>query len=135
MDWRKIAEDDLRHYREQKLGYEHTCEQIKEINAKIEKLSAEGKMGGDRMMDACAKRDKLILARDAIEPLVRRMDESLALMNEMERKILEHMYINKEKGALDRLCEELYFEKSRIYQIRNEALRKFTVAMYGVEAL
>ena len=131
MDWRKVAVEDLKHYREQKMGYEHTKEQISELDAKIK----NSKPGNDKLMDFCTKREKLILARDALAPLVKRMDESLALLNDVERKILNRLIIDREKGAVERLCEELFFERTRVYEIRNEALRKFTVAMYGVEAL
>ena len=33
--------------------------------------------------------------------------------------------------AMDRLCTELGMEQSSIYRKRDEALRHFTVAMYG----
>lgn len=48
-----------------------------------------------------------------------------------EKLILNRFFIMPEKGAAFRLCEELGREESTIYRKREQALRKFTVALYG----
>jgi hypothetical protein len=135
LDWRKVAEDDLKHYREQRMGLQHLNEQIKEINTRIERIAAQTKNEKEKTIDLYIRRDKLILARNAVEPLIRRMDESLSLLSSDERRIVERLLIDREKGAVERLCSELFLERTRVYEMRNSALRKFTVAMYGVESL
>lgn len=135
MDWRKVAEDDLKHYREQKMGLQHLNEQINEVNARIERVTVQMKTEKEKLVDLYVRRDKLALARNAVEPLIRRMDESLSLLSIDERKIVERLLIDREKGAVERLCSELFLERTRVYEMRNSALRKFTVAMYGVESL
>ena len=136
MDWRKIAAEDLRQYPYLKAGYKHNEDRIRDLDERIARLTASGiAADDDRIIECVANRDKLKLSNGAIAPLVKPVEDSLELLSENERCVLTRMYINNEKKALDRLCEELCYEKSRIYQIRNEALRKFTVAMYGIEAL
>ena len=55
---------------------------------------------------------------------------SLAL-NEDERLILQRLYLYPQKGAIDRLCNELGLEQSSVYRKRDQALSRFTVAIYG----
>lgn len=45
---------------------------------------------------------------------------------------MDRFYINPAKGNLDRLCEELFLEKSAAYRRKDAALRKFTIALCGV---
>ncbi len=136
MDWRKIAAEDLRQYPYLKAGYKHNEDRIRDLDERIARLTTSGiAADDDRIIECVTNRDKLKLSNGAIAPLVKPVEDSLKLLSENERCVLTRMYINNEKKALDRLCEELCYEKSRIYQIRNEALRKFTVAMYGIEAL
>ena len=34
---------------------------------------------------------------------------------------------------MDRLCQELGVEEAAVYRLKNKALRRFTLAMYGPE--
>lgn len=51
-----------------------------------------------------------------------------------EKLILNRFFIMPEKGAAFLLCEELGREESTIYRKREQALRKFTVALYGASS-
>ena len=43
------------------------------------------------------------------------------------------MFIHRGKGNVERLCEELNIENPPgVYKRKDRALRKFTLAMYGV---
>lgn len=60
------------------------------------------------------------------------VDGGLASLDEMERRILDCFYIHSAKGSVERLCDELYIATATAYRRRDEALRHFTLALYGV---
>ena len=65
------------------------------------------------------------------EALVELTEKVLDVLDKKERAVLEGFYINREDNHVDVLCERLHFEKTRLYEIKDNALRKFTMAMYG----
>lgn len=60
------------------------------------------------------------------------MDGGLAVLDGEERLVLERFYIHRAKGNVERLCDELHLEKSRVYELKDKALRHFTIALYGL---
>ena len=58
-------------------------------------------------------------------------ERGLFALDEDERTILQHLYLYPQKGALDRLCTELGLEQSSVYRKRDQALHRFTAAIYG----
>ena len=145
MDYRKIAKEDLRRYNALKMGIEHNAEHIRILDEKAKSIKigttdSTPVIGGtsraeDNLINNIALRDRLTLNNLAVEKLVGMIDDALSVLNDVERLVLTRMYINQEKHAVDRLCEELAYEKSRIYQIKDQALQKFTIAMYAIESL
>ena len=58
-------------------------------------------------------------------------DRGLLALPQDERMILQQLYLYPEKGALERLCLALGVEQSTVYRKRDEALQRFTMAIYG----
>lgn len=58
-------------------------------------------------------------------------NKALGVLTSDERRILELFYINRQSGYIDRLCDELCVERSRVYTMKDEALRKFCLAICG----
>ena len=56
---------------------------------------------------------------------------ALESLEPAEQLILQRLYIRPEKDALTRLRQELGVEQSTVYRRRDEALRRFTLALYG----
>lgn len=58
----------------------------------------------------------------------------MTALNPDERHILDLMYIDRQRNAVSRLCEELHLEDERsVYKRVDKALRKVVIAMYGAE--
>lgn len=62
-------------------------------------------------------------------------EKGLEALTEDERKILTLFYINRTKGYIDRLCEELFISKTELYRQKDEALKRFTKLCYGIVEL
>ena len=58
-------------------------------------------------------------------------DRGLAALLPDEKLVLQRLYLHPEKDALQRLCDELGVEQSTVYRKRDQALQRFTTALYG----
>ena len=62
-------------------------------------------------------------------------EKGLAALTEDEKRILTRFYINRSKGYIDRLCDELFISKTELYRQKDDALKRFTMVCYGVVEL
>lgn len=141
MDWKAIAIDDLREYNVRRQSLEALPLQIAEMEAETTAIRSSGNMdavrsGGsgsreDWILGCMVKKEKLLRNLDRAKLWVEFMDKGLAVLTEDERHILDRFYINPAKGNVDRLCEELFVEKTALYKRKDAALRRFTLALYG----
>jgi len=142
MDWKTMAIDDLREYNARRQSLEILPMQIAEIDAEMTGIRSNGNMasvsvsGGsgsreDVLISRMVKKEKLQRNLDRAKLWVSFMDKGLAALTQDEQHILDRFYINPAKGNVDRLCEELFVEKTALYKRKDAALRKFTVALYG----
>ena len=60
------------------------------------------------------------------------VDKALAVLGEEEKLVLDRFYIHRAKGNAGELCERLNVEQATVYRKRDSALRRFTIALYGV---
>ena len=84
--------------------------------------------------EAVAELRTLDLRRAALKSLQLRIsaaENALDALDQQERLILTLCYIRPKRGNLERLMEALGVEKTRIYEKRNAALRKFALAWAG----
>ena len=59
-------------------------------------------------------------------------DKALGLLTPEERTLLERFFIYAEPKAADRLAGDLHMDVKTVYRRKDEALRKFTIALYGM---
>lgn len=74
-------------------------------------------------------RNELRLAKKDVDCIER----ALAILDERERRVIELMDMQQQNGAVDRLCTEFGYERTKIYGIRNSALDKFSAAYNGAK--
>lgn len=142
MNWQKEAVNDLKAYVARKNSIESMREKIKELEAKAVRLNSVSNdvpvQGGaakneDMLINNIVERDKLGENIRIAQRFIESVDRGLEVLSADERKVLDGFYMAPViTRKVDRLCDELHFEKSRIYQIKDTALRRFTVAMYGI---
>lgn len=140
--WKYKAIDKLKDYSAQKAALQSLPEEIARLESEarsIKSATADGtpvKGGGsgreDRLLSNIVKREehKAMLRRATLA--VRMVDRGLAVLTPDERRILDAMYIVREKGCNDRLMTEFNLqEESSLYKRVSKALQHFTIAMYG----
>lgn len=83
------------------------------------------------MLSNIVHREELERALEQAKLWVDIVDGGLGVLDDEERLVLDRFYIHRARGNIDRLCEELGRAKSVVYDRRDAALRKFTIALYG----
>lgn len=128
--------------------YDVMRQALRNIPEEIERLKAEAtalrsastdsffiRGSGGRQEDA---RINNIIKRQELEQALRQVRHWLAVtergllaLDEEQRTILQRLYLYPQKGAIERLCSELGLEQSSVYRKRDQALHRFTAAIYG----
>lgn len=142
MNWQKEAIADLRCHEKRKAAMESLAEEIRELRSRTYGSSSPAAdavpvQGGSstaegRWIDAI---DELERKKEAWRITKRRVDaveRGLAALDEQQREILEAFFINRVQGGADYLAEKLHLERTRVYELREVAIRDFTMARYGV---
>ena len=142
MNWQKEAINDLRCHEKRKAAMESLAEEIRELRSRTYGSSSPAAdavpvQGGSstaegRWIDVI---DELERKKEAWRITKRRVDaveRGLAALDEQQREILEAFFINRVQGGADYLAEKLHLERTRVYELRESAIRDFTTARYGV---
>lgn len=140
IDWKFVAEGLLRDYPLQKKAIESIPEKVHIIDDDMTALRGGGfdaipTKGGtshyeDRLISGVVSKDELINnARTALRR-IRQVDKGLNALTAEERKILYCFYMGG--GGYSRVMEDFHVEKTEAYRRRDRALKKFTIAMFGV---
>lgn len=140
--WKFKAIDKLKDYTAQKSSVENLTEEIARLESEacsIKSATSDGtpvKGGGsgreDRLLSNIVQREEYKLMRDRAKLYVSMVDRGLSVLSAEEKNLLDKMYIIREKGAVERLMNELgLLETSSLYKRINKALQRFTIALYG----
>ena len=142
MDWKREAVEKLKCYEIKKGSLERTQQELISLEESLRgirsaRLDREPIRGGtsryeEQLVENIAKRGELRQARREAARWVRMMDGALEALDQEERRILDRFFIHRTKESVELLCEELCLERSQIYERREKALKRFTLALYGV---
>lgn len=83
----------------------------------------------NRLLDNLTKRQELEQQLDRVRSWVEATGDAIALLEPQEQKILRLLYM--EGADATAVSRELGVERSSLYRLRDMALRKLTLAMYG----
>lgn len=139
MDWKTCAVDDLRRYNQMKIGILNSRDKLKNIEstALSARTSAEkcAKKTASHLVDAIVESERLKTNIEVAESLTTLIDRGLSSLTDHERRVLEEFYMTDNPKGVRRLRDELGYAPRSLYRLRDNALKKFTLAMYGVEML
>lgn len=146
LNWSVFAVQRLRDYEDRKTAVENITEQIKVLEQRftaIRSATTDGipVQGGNEnkreemLIHNISTREELKNNLDIIKHEIAVTEKALATLTEEENLILTRFFILRQKGYVERLCDELYISKTRLYQKKEVALKKFTLACYGIVEL
>lgn len=144
MNWKSETVKDLREFRALENFINEYPSQMEELDTQLKHLrsakvdAVPTASGGCRTDDAwlniIAKKERLAWNYGSRLAKYRRTKRAFALLPERERRALELFYIDRHKNHVEQLCQELGYERSQVYRLKDEALRILTIALYGVES-
>ena len=141
MNWKPEAIKELKNYSQRKVAADNIKERIKTLEEQYVSLKGisigEPVMGGfsrqeEKMLDNITERENLKFNLLIVEKLNALTEKGLGELTERERLVLEGFYFLECNNHVETLCRKMNVEKSTLYRIKDEALRKFTLSMYGI---
>lgn len=142
MNWKEEATEKLRKYDAMRLSLQNLPEELHRLEqaaCAIRSARTDGtpvKGGSNRREDMLLSnlvcREELTNALNQAKIWVSTTDRALGALTPEEKLILHRLYIYPERNAVERLCGELDLEQSSIYRRRDQALHRFTTALYGI---
>jgi hypothetical protein len=142
LDWKKLAVDDLRNYNLLQQSMQHIPQRIAALETEAvalkssfsdcEPVSGSKKDGQDRLLSNICQRQRLHCNLEAVRSVFDMMERAFFSLLPDEQLVLRLFFIDRQSGHMERLQQELGYENAQIYRIKDQALRKFTLAMYGV---
>ena len=144
MNWKQEAKEKLQRYDAMRLATINIPQEIQRLeidahsirSARIDATPVSG--GGNRREEALLNnilhRQELTWTLQQAQAWLQITDRALSTLTSREKQILTRLYIYPEKGGLERLCKELDMESSSVYRHRDQALKRFTMALYGIDS-
>ncbi len=145
MNYYIFSVDRLKNYENRKQALENIPEQIKNLELQLTSIRSAttdetpsyggGNHREDALINNISKREELKNNYAIAEREVNVTEKGLAVLSEEERKILNRFFMHRTKNYIEHLCDELYISKTELYRRKDVALKKFTVACYGIADL
>ena len=144
MNWKNEAKEKLRRYDAMRLATINIPQEIHRLEIDAQSIRSSrsdatpvrggGNKREEAMLNNILHRQELAWTLEQAQAWIRITDRALTALTNQEKQILTRLYIYPEKGGLERLCRELDMESSSVYRHREQALKRFTMALYGVDS-
>lgn len=141
MDWKKCAIEDLRKYNSMKASLDMMRERIESLNSSYKAIKCStsdatpvkggGNMAEDRLINNIVERERLKYNYLATEKLVNLIGRGIKGLDDKDIKILDAFYMTGSRSVY-KLMQDLGYEERQIYNLKDAALKKFTIEMYGI---
>lgn len=141
MNWKSEAIDRLRRYDSMKTAVQSIPDEIRRLEMEATSIKAvrtdkvpiksSAADRNDALINNMVQREELEWTLKQAKLWVKTTDTALSNLTPEDKLILHRLFIANERGNIERLCQELNCEQSTVYRKRDQALYRFTVALYG----
>lgn len=143
MNWTENAKSDLMDYAVKKAGRDNLIQRIAELTDQMDNLKSQD-LTKDRVQGGIGGNDALLAIIDEktrlennlrmVSDFVDGMERGMKTLTDEEKEVLEAAYINGRQSGryVEEVCIKINYSDRTVDNIRREALRKFTIARYGV---
>ena len=142
MNWKSEAIERLNKYPAMEMALKNLPIEINRLKLEAESISScspdripsRSPAGprDERLLTNMVRRKELTDAYENAKLWVDTTHNALKVLPDQDETILRRMYLEPGKGAVTELCQEMGMEQSSIYRHRDQALYRFTMALYGV---
>lgn len=141
MIWKNEAISKLKAYAAKKLALENIPLEIQQQTLALSSIrsadpdSVPVRGNGtreDAILNNMTYRAELMESYTQTKLWIDAVDRALSVLTPEERTLLERFFVLQEPKAADRLAGDLHMDVKTVYRRKDDALRKFTIALYGV---
>lgn len=139
--WKDQAINELELYNARLNSLRSISDQIAELEESLtsirspaaDSVSVRGGGGAadEKYLNVLVKCDLLKKNLEEAQRTTRRVYNAMCTLSDAEAKILERRFMDKEEKAVENIAKEKGVDPRTIRNRLNDALKKFTVAMYG----
>ena len=132
-DWKNEAIDKLKQYEAKRQSLVLIPREVEQIESELTSLkkAPADESTSDRMIDCTVQRVELLKNLKRSHLWVADVHAALDVLEPDDRRLLERFYIDGKSGAATELAAEFIADIKTIYRRKDNALRKFTIALYG----
>ena len=127
VDYRLLAKDKLKQLTALRVAVRNLEQRIGNLDKMIGWCKQE-----EQKLSLRAEREELLALYRFRKADVQRTEQALNALTPQQRLILDRFYIHHADYHIERLIEELGYERRAVYYHHNAALRDFTLALYGM---
>ncbi len=142
MNWKKEAINLLKDYPVKMYALENLKERytMLELESKSIRASQTSSipLKGDlnrqqeHLINSLAEKEQLQANFRFTKRHINWIEKGLSSLEEDERQVLEGFFIKGDSRAKEDLMDQLAIERSALYDLKEKALRKFALSMYGL---
>ena len=142
MDWKREAVDKLRGYVARQKSLDNIPDEIARLKTEYSAIrsattdstpvSGGGNKREDALLSNITHRQELNARLRDATLWIATVDSAMSVLDDNEKLVLNSLFVYRAKGNRERLSTELRVERSEVYRIKDRALRKFTIALYGI---
>lgn len=143
INWEKVVETELRRHLGRQQAIQNIKREIDRLEADYGRLRAaqsdsDPVQGGGssmegRLINNMVLRDKLQIRLKDTFRRWSRMDKALRQLPPDQQKIIHRFYIERPDNYRQILCEELNVEQSGLYRLKDQAMGRLVLILYGEE--
>lgn len=142
MSYKDYIVKELKNLQNERDALKSLPEQIKTIEMEITLIKATDydrvivSGGGEnlkeqKLIEKLAQKQERELDYEITKRKVKELEDAFFGLTKEQQLVLDQMYIRRRYRAVELLCEELSLEKTRIYEMKDEALIELARRKYG----
>lgn len=132
-DWKNEAIEKLKDYEAKRQALRIIPREIEQLESELVGLknAPVDESNKDRILDCTMQRAELLRNLKHAHLWVADVSAALDILDQDDRRLLERFYIDGRSRAATELATEFIADIKTIYRRKDNALRKFTIALYG----
>lgn len=141
MDYRKFAEDELKHIEELRAAEKICGDRLSDLNeqlhtSRVPSLQSDPVKGGgskieDRWLNIISQKIDEEKRLRNVRRRLKRFNTAWAVLSDRDQNVLTVFYIRSCRGAAERIASKEHCDERTAFRWRDDALLCFTRAFYG----
>lgn len=141
MNWKKEAVNQLKEYscrKDSLKSIQNRCRLLETETTTLKErelpLPLRGPLSDaqEQLLSSIAEQKQLLANYQMAKLQLQWIEKGLSVLDEDERMVLEGFYMIGGPCIKQDLMSDLCIERSALYELKDRALRKFTMSMYGL---